>query len=69
MIVVVSGCTLARKSSMVNYDRSEWMTTSLCENPIRYPLKESVPDLRYLIIIRYVIVVLWLSTHCVFTGV
>ena len=45
------------------------MPTSLCENPIRYPLKESVPDLRYLIIIRYVIVVLWLSTHCVFTGV
>ena len=29
MIMIVSGYTLARKSSMENLDRSEWMPTSL----------------------------------------
>ena len=49
MIIIVSGYTFDRKSSMENPDQREWVTTSLCENPIIYYPKESVPDLRYLV--------------------
>ena len=49
-------------------DQSEWVPTSLCENPIRYSPKDSLPDLRDLILIRDIIV-FFSYTHTVFTGV
>ena len=51
MIMIVSGYTLDRKSSMENPDCREWVPTSLCENPSLSLPKESVPDLRDLIVI------------------
>ena len=36
---------------MENPDQSEWVTTSLCENPRRSSPKKIVPDIRYLIVI------------------
>ena len=45
MIMIVSGYTLARKSSTENPDQSEWVPTSLRENPRSSSPKESVPDL------------------------
>ena len=69
MIMIVSGYTLSKNNLMENPDQSEWVPTSLWENPIRYSPKESVTDLSDLVFIWDVIVVLWFSTHFVFTGV
>ena len=44
-----------KKSSMKTTDLIEWVPTSLCNNPRHSSLKESVPDLNDLIIIREVI--------------
>ena len=57
MIMIVSGYTLARYSSMANPDRMEWIPTSLCENVILSLTKESVPDLSELVVICEVIVI------------
>ena len=51
MVVIVSVYIRVRKIYIVNYDLREWVPTSLCENPRRYYLKESVPYLRYFIVI------------------
>ena len=51
MINIVSGYTCASKSSVDNHDRREWVNTSLCKNPRRYYLKESVPYLGDLVLI------------------
>ena len=51
MIRIVSGYTLARKSSRENPYQKEWVRNSLCENPSLYYLKESVPDLMDLVVI------------------
>ena len=45
IIMIVSGYTLARYSSMANPDRVEWVPTSLCDNPSLYSPNESVPSL------------------------
>ena len=45
IIMIVSGYTLARYSSMANPDRVEWVSTSLCDNPSLYSPNESVPSL------------------------
>ena len=58
MVMIVSGCTMSRKSSMANHDRSEWVPTYLCDNPRRSPPKESVTELSVLIFILDSIVVL-----------
>ena len=58
MIMIVSGYTLARKSSMANPDRMEWVPTSLCENTSLSSSKESVPALSEFVVICEVIVVL-----------
>ena len=68
MIMIVSGYTLARKSSMEKLDRSEWVPTSLCDNPRYSSPKESVTELRNFMFIWDVIVVLWFFSHTVFTG-
>ena len=58
MIIFVSGYTLARKSSMENPDRREWVPTSLCENPrLSFP-KDNVPYLSDLGVILEVMDVL-----------
>ena len=69
MIVIISGYTIARKSSMAKPNWSEWVPISLCKEPRCFSPKESLPDLRFLVLILDVIVVLILSTHTVFTGV
>ena len=51
MIIIVSGYTRARKSSISNHNQREWVPTSLCENPRRYYLNDSVLDLSDLIVI------------------
>ena len=51
MIVIVSGYTLARYSSMENPYHMEWVPTSLCENPSLSSPKESVPTLSDLVVI------------------
>ena len=51
IIIVVSGYTLARKFSMENPDQIEWVLTSLCENPNLSLPKESLPDLRWLVVV------------------
>ena len=51
IIVIVSGYTGARKSSLENDDYREWVPISLCDKPKFYSLKESVSDIRYLIVI------------------
>ena len=51
MIIIVSRYNLDRKSSMENPHWREWVTTSLCDNPRRFIPKESVLDLRDLIVI------------------
>ena len=68
-IMIVSGYTLARKSSTAKPDRSEWVPNSLWEDPRRSSPKESVPDLSDLVVIWDVIVLLWFSAHTVFTEV
>ena len=57
MIMIVSGYTLARQSSMANPDHMEWVPTSLCENTSFYSPKESVPDLIEFVVICEAIVV------------
>ena len=69
MIMIVSGYTLVRNISTENADQRDWFTTSLCENMSLSLPKESVPDLRYLVVIWEVISVLWCSTQTAFTGV
>ena len=69
IIMIVSGYTLAIKSSLVNPEQREWVSTSLCENIIFNFPKESVPDHRYLVVIWELIYVLWCSAHTSFTGV
>ena len=39
-IMLVSGYTLTRKSSMANHDLTEWVPTSSCENTNLYLPKE-----------------------------
>ena len=57
MIMIVSGYTLARLSSMANTDRMEWVPTCLFENPSLSSPKESVPALSEFVVICEVIVV------------
>ena len=54
---------------MANTEQMEWVPTSLCDNPSISLPKESVPDLRYLVVMWEVIVVFWNSTQTMFTGV
>ena len=58
VIMIVSGYTLARYSSMENPDCMEWVPTSSCENPSLYSPKESVPAHSEFVVICEVIVVL-----------
>ena len=51
MIMIVYGYTQARKISMVNTNRSDWVTLPSCENPIYSSPKESTKDLSVLIFI------------------
>ena len=51
MIIIVSVYTLSRKISIANPDHSEWLTTSLCENPRRSSPINIFPDLDVLIVI------------------
>ena len=53
---------------MENPDQMEWFTTSLCENLSLSLKKESVPELRDLVVIWEVIAVLWCSTQTLFNG-
>ena len=69
MIMIVSGYTLARNSSMGKPNRSDWVPTSFLDNQRRSSPKESVPDLCSLVVIWDVMDVLWFYTHNVFTGV
>ena len=69
MIMIFSAYSLARKIFMEKPYQVEWVPTSMCENPIRSSPKESVPDIRNFIFVWGVIVVMWSSTHTVFTGV
>ena len=52
MIMIVYGYTQAMKSSMVNHDRSEWGTTSLCENLSCSSSKDNVTYLIYIFHLR-----------------
>ena len=61
--------TLARKSYLEKPDQSELLSPSLWENPRHSSPNESVPILSNLIVIWDVIVVLWIFTHTVLTGV
>ena len=45
MIMIVSGYTFSRYSSMENPDRMEWVPNSLCDNPSLSLPKDSVPAL------------------------
>ena len=58
IIIIVSGFTLARRRSTEKPDRSEWVPTSLYENPRRSSPKESVPKPSDLIVIWDIIVLL-----------
>ena len=58
VIMVVYGYTLDRKMSMENTDQREWNPTYLWDNMRRSYPKESVPYLRYLIVIWDVIFIL-----------
>ena len=69
VIMIVSGYTISRKSSTETPNHSEWVTTSLWENPRCSSPKYSVPDLSNFIVIWYIIVVLWFYMYTVFTGV
>ena len=69
MIRIVSGYNLARKSSMEKYDQIECVPTSLCKNISLSFTKESVPDLRDLVIIWEVSAVFWCSNQTVLTVV
>ena len=51
IIMIISGYTLARKTSMENTDQSEWVPNYLCENLRRSSLKDSVTELSDLIVI------------------
>ena len=51
MIIIVSGYALARNSSMANPDKMEWVPTYLCKNLSLSLPKESVPDLRDLVVV------------------
>ena len=51
MIMIVSGYTLARYSSMANPDWMEWVHISLCDNPSLYLSMESVAALSDLVFI------------------
>ena len=51
MITIVSGYTMARRSLMENPDLSEWVPTSLCDNPRRSYPEKSVPEHINLIVI------------------
>ena len=76
MITIVSGYTLARKSSMKDPEQIEWVPTSLCENMRYSSLKESIPDLIFLVVIWYNIwlssifppIMCWLRTHLMSLG-
>ena len=57
MIMIVSGYTLVRYSSMANPDRMEWVPTYLCENPSLSSPKESVPALSEFVVVCELIVV------------
>ena len=69
IIMIVSRYTLARKTAVAKPYQSDWVTTSLWENPRCSSPKVSVPDLSDLVVILDIIVVLWFVTHTVFTGV
>ena len=45
-----SGYTLATQIFMANHDQIKWAPTSLCENPSISLTKETVPDLRDLVV-------------------
>ena len=51
MMIIISGYTLSRKSSMENPDRREGVPTSLWENPRRSSLEESMFNLSVLNVI------------------
>ena len=68
IIMIISGYTLSRKSSMENLERIKCVTTSLCEKLICLSLNEIMHNLIVLVFILDVIVVFLFSTHTVFTG-
>ena len=51
MIIFVYGYTLYRKSSMSNPYKGGWVPTPFCENPSLSSTKDSLPDLRDLVVI------------------
>ena len=67
-IMIVSGYTLDIKISMDNTYRGEWLTNSLCDNPMHSSSKDSVPDLIFLIVILNVMLVLDFFTHTMLIG-
>ena len=70
MIIIFSGYTLARNSSMENHVWRECVPVSLCENPSLYLPKESVSDLMDgLVFIWEVIDVFWWFIQTFFSGV
>ena len=69
MIINVYRYNRARNISIEKPNQREWVPTYLCENPSNSSPKESVPDLRNLAFILYIIVVWWFYTYTVFTGV
>ena len=69
MTMIVYGYNLARNIYMENTDWSEWVPTYLCDNTRRYYLKESVPEIIYLIVIWEIMFVLLFYTQTVFAGV
>ena len=68
VIIFVYWYTLVRKISMSNTYRREWVPIYLCKKERCSSLKGGVPDLINLIVIWYIIVVLWFSSHTVLTG-
>ena len=49
IIIIVSGYTLDRNSSMEKPDQRDWFPKSFCENPSLYLTRTSVPELMYLV--------------------
>ena len=75
MIMIVYEYTIDSKSSMENPDWSELVPTYLCDNPRRSSQKESVPDLKFFIIVWNVMLFLdfppimcWSGTHMMSLG-
>ena len=57
MIIIVYRYTLAGKISIENPDQSEWVPTYSCENPRCSSMKDTMPDIRSLVVVWDVIVV------------